>query len=32
MLIVVGIAFIIIESMKEKSPRVNSIDELTYKD
>ena len=32
MLIVVGIAFIIIESLKKKSPRVTSIEELTYKD
>ncbi len=32
MLIVVGIAFIIIEKMKKKSPRVNDIKELTYKD
>ena len=32
MLILVGIAFIIIESMKRKDPRVTSIKELTYKD
>lgn len=32
MLIVVGIAFIVIESTKRKEPRVNSIKDLTYKD
>lgn len=32
MLILVGIAFIIIENNKKKEYRVNSIDQLTYKD
>ena len=32
MLILVGIAFIVIESLKKKNPRVTSIEELTYKD
>lgn len=31
MLIVVGIAFIVIESMKKKEAKVNSVQELTYK-
>ena len=32
MLILVGIAFIVVENMKKKEPRVTSIQELTYKD
>lgn len=32
MLILVGIAFIVIESLKKKKSRVNDISELTYKD
>ena len=32
MLILVGIAFIVIESLKKKDARVNDISELTYKD
>lgn len=32
MLILVGIAFIIVESLKKKNSRVTSIEELTYKD
>lgn len=32
MLILVGIAFIVIESLKKKESRVNDISELTYKD
>ncbi len=32
MLILVGIAFIVIESLKKKDSRVNDISELTYKD
>lgn len=32
MLILVGIAFIVVENMKKREPRVTSIQELTYKD
>ena len=32
MLILVGVAFIVIESLKKKDSRVNDISELTYKD